>query len=57
MEEMMCCKCRNFSGELLPGKVSDIEKTCRVKNVLQVLELDENRIYCPPFELLEGFQY
>lgn len=57
MEEMMCYKCRNFCGKVLPEKVSDIEKTCSIKNVLQVLELDENRIYCPSFDLLSGHSY
>lgn len=57
MEEMMCYKCKNSRDKLVPKKASNIEKMCRVKNVLQVLELDENRIYCPSFVLLQGCNY
>ncbi len=56
MEKMMCYKCRNSCNKLMPGKVSNIEEMCSIKDILQALELDENRIYCPSFKLVEGMK-
>jgi hypothetical protein len=53
MEEMMCWSCKRSRTCINPKNIEEIDKNCELPSILQALELDENKIYCPHYSINE----